>query len=92
MRYAAEVYLFFPGGFGTLDELAESLTLVQTGKINNVKLVLVGKEFWAPLESFIHDQMIPNALISPEDVSLYTVTDDEDLVIDIIKNAQERIS
>lgn len=90
MRYAAEVYLFFPGGFGTLDELAESLTLVQTGKISGAKLVLVGKEFWAPLESFIREQMIPNALISPGDTDLYTVTDDEDMVIEIIRNAEER--
>ncbi|MDB4984339.1 MAG: hypothetical protein JWM20_518 [Patescibacteria group bacterium] len=90
MRYASEVYLFFPGGFGTLDELSESLTLVQTGKIANVKLILVGVEFWKPFQTFVEERLVPQALVSPTDVNLYTITDDEDEIAEIIRNAPKR--
>ena len=91
MRYASEVYLFFPGGFGTLDELSESLTLVQTNKISSdVKLVLVGEDFWGPLQQFVVEKLIPEGKVSEGDQNLYTITDDEDAIIEIIKNAPKR--
>ena len=90
MQYASEVYLFFPGGFGTLDEFFGALTLVQTKKISQVPIILVGEEFWKPMQDFIRDRFISEGMISPEDMNLYTVTDDEDLIMDIIKKAEKR--
>jgi uncharacterized protein (TIGR00730 family) len=90
MRYGARVFLFFPGGFGTLDELMESLTLKQTHKIDPVPFILVGKEFWGPLDTFIREQLVTRELIDPNDPELYTITDDEDEIMRIILEAPER--
>lgn len=90
MRFGSQAFLFFPGGFGTLDELAESLTLIQTDKINRVPLILVGTEFWKPLDGFIRDQLIPKGMINPEDTNLYTITDDEDEILKIIIESPAR--
>jgi uncharacterized protein (TIGR00730 family) len=87
MRFGSNVFLFFPGGFGTLDELAESLTLVQTSKINRVPMILVGVEFWTPLQDFIKNQMLAKGMISDFDLNLYTITDDEDEIMRIIMDA-----
>jgi uncharacterized protein (TIGR00730 family) len=84
MRFGSKVFLFFPGGFGTLDELCESLTLIQTKKIDNVPLILVGTEFWKPFDQFIRNQLVDRKLIGADDINLYTITDDEDEVMEII--------
>lgn len=84
MRFGSKAFLFFPGGFGTLDELAETLTLVQTNKINHVPMILVGVEFWTPLLNFFKQQMLSTGMISPEDLNLFTLTDDEDEIMRII--------
>jgi uncharacterized protein (TIGR00730 family) len=73
---AAEGFVVFPGGFGTADELFESLTLIQTGKIRHFPVVLFGRGFWEPLLAWIRDQAIPAGTVSPDDVELLTVTDD----------------
>ncbi|MCV6608447.1 MAG: TIGR00730 family Rossman fold protein [Campylobacterales bacterium] len=75
-------YIIFPGGFGTMDELFESLTLIQTQKMYPIGVFLVGKDYWAPLMEFIKNSMVPEGTISPEDVDLITVTDDLDLIVD----------
>jgi len=91
MWFAAEAYLFFPGGFGTFDELFEVLTLVQTGKIEKVPIILVGEEYWKPLNTLIQEDMLSHHYtISAEDTDLYTITDDEDKILEIIKNAPIR--
>jgi uncharacterized protein (TIGR00730 family) len=90
MRYASEVYLFFPGGYGTLDELMESLTLVQTGKIAKIPLILVGTEYWKMFDKFIKQDLEKDHMIGESDPSLYHITDDEDEIIEIIKNAPKR--
>lgn len=91
MRYASQVYLFFPGGYGTLDELMETLTLIQTKKIDPVPVVLVGTEFWKPLDQFIRQDLVCSEMIDEMDPSLYIITDDEEKILDIIKNAPERV-
>lgn len=78
-------YIALPGGFGTLDELFEVTTLVQTGKIPHAPIVLIGTEFWAGLLDWIRDQLKPRGLISPDDIDLFFVTDDIDAVMEHIQ-------
>ncbi len=74
----AQAFVILPGGFGTMDELFEALTLVQTRKVNQFPVILMGAEFWAPLLSWLRDTLVPRGLISPEDLELFQVTDDVD--------------
>jgi uncharacterized protein (TIGR00730 family) len=91
LSFAAEAYIFYPGGFGTLDEFFEIITLVQTGKIHDVPVILVGKEFWTALDEFIKIHMLDlHGAINAEDRQLYTITEDEDEIIEIIKKAKLR--
>jgi len=91
MTYAAEAYIFFPGGFGTLDELFEIITLVQTHKIEPVPIILVGKTFWRKLQNFIKKELCEkHETISKSDMSLYTITDDLDAIVDIVRHAPIR--
>lgn len=89
--YAAEAYIFFPGGFGTLDEFFEIITLVQTGKIEKVPLILVGKSYWKKLDSFIKRELYKkHGMIDKKDISLYIITDDIDKIVDIVRHAPIR--
>ena len=90
LAFSAESYIFFPGGFGTLDEFSEILTLVQTNKIPKVPIILVGTDFWKPLEEYFKAEMLKKGFIDAEDLLLYTITDNEDEIIDIVKNAPIR--
>lgn len=80
-------YVIFPGGFGTMDELFEALTLVQTRKVTGVKLFVVGVEFFEPLIEFIETKLVKYGMIDPEDISLINVTDDLDEVVRDIENS-----
>jgi uncharacterized protein (TIGR00730 family) len=73
---AAEGFILFPGGFGTLDELFESLTLIQTEKVQHFPVVLCGTDHWGGLVEWLHANPLRRGLISPEDEQLLTVTDD----------------
>jgi len=76
LTYASEVYIYFPGGFGTLDEFFEIVTLVQTKKIRKVPIVLYGKDFWDPLLGFIEKTVYEkHAALDKEDMGLYKVVD-----------------
>ncbi len=90
MRFGSQAFLFFPGGFGTLDELSESLTLIQTDKINRVPLILIGTEFWKPFDEFIRKQLLVEGMVGAGDLDLYTMTDDEDEIVRMIIQAPER--
>ena len=72
---AADGFLIFPGGFGTLDELFESLTLIQTGKVLHFPVVLVDSAYWKPMLDWIQQRPLADAMISPEDLDLLSVTD-----------------
>ncbi len=81
--YAASALICFPGGFGTMDELFEVITLVQTGKMPRLPIILVGSNFWQPLDTLIRQQMLTGqGMISSGDEKLYTILDD----IEAIKN------
>lgn len=86
VRYA-QAFVIYPGGFGTLDELMESLTLIQTGKIHNFPLVLVGTAFWGGLLDWLRKSVLHAGKISPEDLNLIRVTDSPEEVRDIIVTA-----
>ncbi len=86
LSYAAEAYIFFPGGFGTLDEFFEILTLVQTHKIRRVPIFLVGADYWAPLQSFVTKTICEiNNAVEKSDLSLYTITDDDSAIVEAIR-------
>lgn len=90
LAFSAEAYIFFSGGFGTMDEFIEILTLIQTGKIPAAPMILVGKN-WETLDQFFKEELVKNGFIDEEDTSLYTITEDEDRILEIIKNAPVRI-
>jgi uncharacterized protein (TIGR00730 family) len=83
---AAEGFLIFPGGFGTLDELFESLTLIQTGKVLHFPVVLFDSAYWQPMLDWIKGRLLADGMISPEDLDLLGVTDSvEDAVRQILR-------
>jgi hypothetical protein len=93
LAYAASALVCFPGGYGTLDEMFEVITLIQTGKMPKVPVILVGIDFWQPLDSFIRDMLLDrHALISHGDEQLYTLTDDLEQVRSVIERYRENTS
>lgn len=90
MSFSAESYIFFPGGFGTMDEFFEIVTLVQTGKIEKVPIILVGSDFWKEIDSMMKKEMLSRGLITESDLNLYKITDDENEVIEMVRNAPVR--
>jgi uncharacterized protein (TIGR00730 family) len=84
-------FVFMPGGFGTLDEFSEVLTLVQTERIPEFPLILFGKEFWNGLLRWMKDRMEKDAFISPGDLDLFKITDDPQEVVDIILDYERRV-
>ena len=81
---AAEGFVVFPGGFGTADELFESLTLIQTGKVEHFPVVLFGSEYWSPLLDWMRDRALPEGTVSPADLQLLTVTDDPQAAVKMV--------
>jgi uncharacterized protein (TIGR00730 family) len=88
---AAEGFILFPGGFGTLDELFESLTLIQTDKVNEFPVVLIGTDYWRGLLDWVAARPLATGRISPGDLDLLHVTDDVAQAVDRIRASWERI-
>jgi uncharacterized protein (TIGR00730 family) len=84
----AEGFVIFPGGFGTLDELFEALTLIQTGKVEHFPVVLYGKAYWNGLLQWIRDKPLYEEKVSPEDLDLLTITDDVETACRAIVDAR----
>ena len=78
-------FVFMPGGFGTLDEVFETLTLIQTGKLDSFPMVALGTEYWNNLENFVRGSLLNNKTIDPEDLAPILVTDDLDQALAKIK-------
>ena len=87
---AAEGFIMFPGGFGTFDELFEALTLIQTGKVLNFPVVLVGTEYWRGLVDWDHGQTLARGMISPEDEQLLFLTDDTEEAVGTVVTCYDR--
>jgi uncharacterized protein (TIGR00730 family) len=85
----AQAFVILPGGFGTLDELFEALTLVQTRKVTRFPVILFGTEYWGGLLEWIRSTLIESATISADDVELFRLTDDVDEVIAVIQEAEQ---
>jgi uncharacterized protein (TIGR00730 family) len=83
----SQAFVVLPGGFGTLDELFEAVTLVQTGKITRFPIVLVGSTYWSGLLAWLRDVACAEGKVSPGDLDLLSVADDPDEVARIIRTA-----
>ena len=88
MKYS-NAFVIYPGGFGTMDELFEALTLIQTQKVNNFPIILHGSSYWSGLVNWIHDVMLSEGKISPQDTSLLRVSDDPQEICKLISEAYE---
>ena len=86
---AAEGFVVFPGGFGTMDELFEALTLIQTGKIEHFPLVLFDTDYWGEMLDWASKELLANGMISLSDLDLMTVTDDPDEAVRVVVRAYE---
>ena len=89
IRYAS-AFVVFPGGFGTLDELFEALTLIQTQKIRQFPVVLVGSDHWGGLHRWIHDRLLESSMVSAYDIELLMLADDPDEIGEIIEHWRTR--
>lgn len=86
IRYA-QAFVFMPGGFGTIDEVFETLTLIQTGKIDRVPLIFMGKDYWGGLMEWIEKTMLNEEHnINKEDLNLFEITDDPKRVVKVIND------
>jgi uncharacterized protein (TIGR00730 family) len=85
VKYAS-AYVVFPGGFGTLDELFEVMTLMQTKKIQQFPIILVGKDFWSESLVWIKKQLLGNSLIGDKDLNLIKLVDNKDAIKQCIED------
>ncbi|MFP4022469.1 MAG: TIGR00730 family Rossman fold protein [Candidatus Paceibacterota bacterium] len=85
LSFSAEAFVYFPGGFGTLDEFFEVITLVQTNKIHQIPIFLFGEDYWRPLDTYFKEELVKRKTISEEDTELYTITEDLDHIVKTIK-------
>ncbi len=83
----AQAFVILPGGFGTLDELFEALTLVQTRKVTRFPVILFGTDYWAGLVSWLRDTLVPSGKVAAADVELFTLTDDVEEAVKLIIEA-----
>ena len=86
----AEAFVIFPGGFGTMDELFEALTLIQTGKVRNFPVVLFGTEYWKGLLDWLRNRMLEDAMVHEKDLNLLIVTDSPEEVAKVVVDCYEQ--
>jgi len=93
LTYSAQVYVYFPGGFGTMDELFEIMTLIQTKKIaTHIPVVLVGRAFWGPFDEWVRTYMFErDGAIDAEDMQIYTIVDTAEEVMEIVRKSAPRV-
>jgi uncharacterized protein (TIGR00730 family) len=82
--------VIFPGGYGTLDELFEVLTLIQTGKVRNFPVILFGREYWEGLVAWMREALLAEGRVVAADIDLLQICDDPDVVVEAVKAAANR--
>ena len=94
LDFSAEAYVFLPGGYGTLDELFELLTLIQTGKMERcVPVILMGRDYWSPLVEWMRNTLLESLrAIAPDDLTIFALTDDVDEAVRLINKGFEEQS
>lgn len=91
LAFSAQAYVFFPGGFGTLDEVFELLTLIQTKKVEKIPVVLIGKDFWGNIDEWLKAKLLGEyKTIDPEDLDIYKIVDTAEEAFEIVKNSKPR--
>jgi uncharacterized protein (TIGR00730 family) len=85
----ADGFVILPGGFGTMDELFEALTLIQTGKVRHFPVVLLGRAYWAGLLDWIRDTLVAQGAVDAKDLDLLLLTDDPDEAVALIRTHSE---
>ncbi len=91
MAYSAQAYIFFPGGFGTVDEFMELIVLIQTKKMAPIPIVLIGRDFWAPLLDWVRKNVYDrHRAVATADLKIYTLVDTIDQAFKIITKTKER--
>jgi uncharacterized protein (TIGR00730 family) len=83
----ADAFVIFPGGYGTFDELFESLTLVQTGKIDHFPVILWGSDYWKPMMDWLEDPVAQEGMIARADLRLFRMTDSNEEIVEIIERS-----
>jgi uncharacterized protein (TIGR00730 family) len=91
LKYA-QAYIIMPGGFGTLDELFETITLIQTQRIRKVPVILVDSGFWEGLLAWVKDVFLKEKVISPKDLDLFHVLDDTDAIVKLVEDFTPDVS
>ena len=89
---AAEGFVIFPGGFGTLDELFEALTLIQVGKVGNFPVVLVGTDYWGKLLDWVRSELLADGMISTTDLELLHATDDPAHAVSLVVESYDKLA
>jgi hypothetical protein len=87
---SAQAYVYFPGGFGTMDEMFELLVLIQTNKMMKLPIVLVGKKFWDGLFKWVRESMMSDGYIGEEDLKIFTIVDSAEEAFAIVSKSRER--
>ncbi|MCA1849882.1 MAG: TIGR00730 family Rossman fold protein, partial [Acidobacteria bacterium] len=90
VKYSA-AFVIFPGGFGTLDELFESLTLIQTRKIKNFPVILFGSQYWGGMMKWVEERMLPEGKIAERDLRLLHLTDSPAEVVEVVVKSQDSL-
>lgn len=88
----SEAFIVFPGGFGTLDEMFEALTLIQTGKVKNMPVILFGSDYWAGLIDWLRSRLLAEGKISPGDLEIFRIVDDPEEIVRAVLEARRRRS
>jgi uncharacterized protein (TIGR00730 family) len=91
LSVSSQAYIYFPGGFGTIDEFSEIITLIQTKKMCPIPVVCVGKDYWTGFVEWAKSQMVPQGYIHAEDVNLFHIVDTAEEAFEIIKTSTERV-
>ncbi len=89
VKYSS-AFIFFPGGYGTLDELFESLTLIQTGKVRDAPVILMGRDHWEPMVRWLRDVLAGTDKITLDDLDFFHLCDEPEAVVRLVTHARER--